>query len=91
MENTTTRLAVLIFKLPDFEFLWEDSAPQGCRKKEDILANEEDGLILYVRMVKYVCSFIAKEFDDLCELRPFIEDPNSGPAISSSTDENIVS
>lgn len=67
MENTTTRLAVLISKLPDFEFSWEDSAPQGCCKKlteEDILANEEDGLILYERMVKYVCSFIANEFDD---------------------------
>ena len=77
MENTTTRLAVLISKLPDFEFSWEDSAPQGCRKKlteEDILGNE-DGLILYERMVKYVCSFIAPEFDDLCDLRPFIDDP----------------
>ena len=86
MENTTTRLAVLISKLSDFEFSWEDSAPQGYRKKltEDLLANKEDGLILYERMVKYVYSFIATEFDDLCDLRPFIDDPNSGPRVQPS-------
>ena len=48
MENTTTQLAVLTSKLLDWEFSWEDDTPQGSHKhltEEDILANEEDGLI----------------------------------------------
>lgn len=74
MENTTTRLAVKISNLPDGEISWEDSTPQGLRKdltEEDVLANEEDGQILYERMVKYVCSFVTREFDDLSELRVY--------------------
>ena len=80
MENTTTRLAVKISNLPDGEISWEDSTPQGLRKdltEEDVLANEEDGQILYERMVKYVCSFVTREFDDLSELRVFTDESDS--------------
>ena len=107
MENTTTRLAVLISNLPDWEFSWEDNTPQGSRKhltEEDILASEEDGLVLYEHMVKYVSSFIVHEFDDLSELCVFINDPSTGPRVKPSvvipmkilfhdekyTDENIL-
>ena len=34
--------------------------------------------------MKYVCSLVATEFDDLCDLRPFIDDPNSGPRVQPS-------
>ena len=86
MENTTTRLAVQISKLPDWEFSWEDTTPRGSCKnltEEDILANEEDGLVLYELLVKYVCTFIAHGFDDLTELRVLV-DPNSAPRVKPS-------
>lgn len=41
--------------MPDWEISWENSTPQGSRKdltEEDILANEEDGQILYEHVVK---------------------------------------
>ena len=93
--------------MPDWEFSWEDTTPRGSRKnltEDDILANEEDGLVLYERMVKYVCTFIAHEFDDLTELQVFVDNPNFAPRVKPSvvipmkilfhdekyTDENIL-
>ena len=47
---TSTRLAIEVQKLPPFPFRWNDTAPQKDRltlKEEDVLPNQEDGLILH--------------------------------------------
>ena len=61
MENTTTRLPVNISKLPDWEISWENSTPQGSRKdltEEDILANEDDGQIMYEHVLNLMFAYL---------------------------------
>ena len=72
MKNTTTRIAVEIKNLPDFEFDWSDCTSQRSIQsltEEDILPNESDGVILYNRMVSYVKKFLVAQFDTLKHLR----------------------
>lgn len=57
MKNTTARIAVEIKNLPGYEFDWNDHTPQcpiQSLTEEDILPCENDGVIIYNRMVAYV-------------------------------------
>ena len=72
MKNTTTRIAVEIKNLPEFEFDWDDHTPQRpvqSLTEEDILPSENDGVIIYNRMVVYVKKFLIAKLDSLKHLR----------------------
>ena len=64
--NTTTRIAVEIKKLPDYDFDWNDHTPVQSLTEEDILPSENDGVI---RMVTYVKKFLIAKLDPLKHLR----------------------
>ncbi len=72
MKNTTTRIAVEIKNLPQYEFDWNDHTPQRpvqTLTEEDILPSENDGVILYNRMVAYIKNFFVDTLDSLKHLR----------------------
>lgn len=75
MENTTSRLAIEIEKLPPFPFDWNDKTPQKDRhtlKEDDILASEEEGIILHKRMVVFISAFLVDHFTNLKDLKQFL-------------------
>ena len=89
MQNTTTRLAIEVQKLPPFPFSWNDRAPQKDRltlKEEDVLPNQEDGLILHGRMVQYVMGFLVEQFATLRGLKDLL--PKRGKEHTKSS--NVV-
>ena len=72
MRNTTTRIAVEIKNLPGYEFDWNDHTPQcpvESLTEDDILPSENDGIIIYNRMVAYVKKFLIDTLDSLEHLR----------------------
>ena len=82
MENTTSRLAVRVTKYPPFEFQWNDKSSQWSRSEldeTDILPSEADGACLHARMVKFVMSFVVKEFASLSDLAQFVPSDSSLP------------
>ena len=61
-----------IKNLPQYEFDWDDHTPQcpvQTLSEEDILPSENDGVILYNRMVAYVRNFLIDTLDSLEHLR----------------------
>lgn len=72
MRNTTTRIAVEIKNLSGYEFDWNDHTPQcpvESLTEDDILPSENDGIIIYNRMVAYVKKFLIDTLDSLEHLR----------------------
>jgi hypothetical protein len=88
MENTTSRLAVRIAKLPPFEFQWNDTTSQWPRSEldeTDILPSEADGAALYARMIEFMMSFMVKELVSLSDLAQFVtSDTCSSPSVQKS-------
>ena len=80
MQNTTARLAIELQKLPPFSFDWSDTSPQRDRlslKVDDILASEEDGMILHSRMVSFMMNFLVENFSSLNNLKHFLRTQTS--------------
>lgn len=75
MLNLTTRLAVSIRYLPEWDVDWSDSQPQRSRQTltiSDFLPTEEDSQELQARAVRYMMEFLATEFDSLANLKGLV-------------------
>jgi len=75
MLNATSRLAVRIQHLPDWEVDWEDTKPQKSRRElklHDILPSEADGEEFHQRAVHFVMQLLVTEFDSLADLRKHV-------------------
>ena len=75
MLNLTSRLAIKIKYLPDYEFDWSDTAPQRPRTSltvEDFLPNEIDATVLKQRAVHYMMGFLVETFTSLKDLADFV-------------------
>ena len=78
MTNLTSRLAIKIRHLPDFEFSWSDSTPQRPRSAlgvEDFLPNEHDATILKERAVHYIMCILTEHFPVLKHLQKLVPPP----------------
>ena len=78
MTNLTSRLAIKIRYLPDFDFNWSDITPQGTRASLTIgqfLPSESDCCILKERAVHFMMTFLVENFPSLKHLLKFIPTP----------------
>ena len=65
MMNVTSRLAVEIRHLPDFEFSWSDKTPQRSRDSitvEDVLPSQDDSRVLKEHAVQFLIRFLVESF-----------------------------
>ena len=75
MTNLTSRLAVRIRHIPEFEFSWSDTKPQRARSSltiEYFLPSEVDSALLTERAVDYMMAFLVDNFTSLKKLCKFI-------------------
>ena len=75
MMNVTSRLAVKIRYLPDFEFSWSDNTPQRSRDSitiADISPSEEDAKALKEHAIRYIMGFLVTSFTSLSDLAEFV-------------------
>ena len=75
MMNVTSRLALRIRYLPDFEFDWSDTTPQRPRDSltaDDFLPSEEDARILKQHAVHFMMGFLVESFTSLSDLTKFV-------------------
>ena len=73
--NVTSRLAVKIRHLPDFQFSWSDTTPQRSRDSitiEDILPSQNDSRVLKEHAVQFMMGFLVEAFGDLNDLKKFV-------------------
>lgn len=78
--NVTSRLAIKIRHLPDFDYQWSDSHSQRSRQDvviDDILPSVEDSRILYQRAVDFTKEFLVTHFTTFSDLNQFI--PSKSP------------
>ena len=90
MLNATSRLAVDIRHLPDWEVDWDDTKPQRSRKElhlQDVLPSEADGEEFHRRAVHFVMQLLVTEFDSLSDLKRHI--PPEEP-LFPATKTNVV-
>ena len=82
MLNVTSRIAVRIDKLPDWEVDWNDNKPQlsvDSLTVADFLPSEDDATHLKQRAVRYMKNVLVSEFSSLSDLKPFVsEDDHRG-------------
>lgn len=74
MLNITSRLAIRIRNLPDWDVDWTDSKAQRSRDSltvDDFLPNEEDAKEIKQRAADYVQRFLVDEFPSLSDLAKF--------------------
>ena len=72
MLNLTTRLAVNIRYLPEWEVDWSDTSPQRSRDSltiSDFLPTEGDAQQLRERAIHYTKEFLVTEFSSLTDLK----------------------
>lgn len=75
MMNATSRLAVRIQHLPDWEVDWEDTKPQKSRRELkllNVLPSGADGEEFHWRAVHFVMQFLVTQFDSLTDLRKHV-------------------
>ena len=75
MLNITSRLAVRLQNLPNWNVDWADSQPQRTRQSlniSDFLPSSEDARHLKERATAFLMKFLAEEFDSLSDLQPFV-------------------
>ena len=79
MTNLTSRLAIKIRYLPDFDFDWSDTKPQMPRSSltiDHFLPSEQDCVTLQERAVEYLMSFLVEMFPCLEHLATLIPKPD---------------
>ena len=85
--NSTTRLAVKIQNLPDWDVDWFDTHPQQSRQAltiSDILPSVEDASVLEKRAVRFLMSFLVSEFSSLSDLSSLVPtQPSPNPVQKS--------
>ena len=72
MLNLTSRLAIKLRYLPDWEFDWSDNTPQRSRDSltlEEFLPDLEDAAEFMQRAVDYTMRFLVREFPSLHHLK----------------------
>ena len=72
MLNLTTRLAVNLRYLPDWEVNWSDTCPQRSQESltiSDFPPSEEDAEMLRERAIHYTMEFLVTEFSSLTDLK----------------------
>ena len=77
MLNLTSRLAIKLRYLPDWEFDWSDNSPQCSRDSltlEEFLPDEEDAAEFTQLAIEYTMRFLVKEFPSLHTLRNTLSD-----------------
>lgn len=70
--NVTTRLAIRLRHLPNWNFDWTNMQPQRSRESltiSDFLPNEEDATELKKRATHYLMRFLTQEFKGLTHLK----------------------
>ena len=75
MMNVTSRLAIRIRYIPDFEFDWSDKTPQRSRQSitiEDVSPSQSDARVLKQRAIQFIMEFLVKTFSNLQDLEEFI-------------------
>ena len=90
MLNATSRLAISIQHLPDWEVDWDDTKPQKSRRElqlHDILPSEADGEEFHKRAVHFVMQLLVAEFDSLSNLSRYV--PPEKP-LFPATKTNVV-
>ena len=68
MMNITSRLAIGLRHLPDWQFNWSDTQPQRSRESlsiADFLPSEEDGAELQTRATHFLMRFLTEELEAL--------------------------
>ena len=88
--NLTSRLAVRIKYLPDWEFDWADKKPQRSRESlniSDFLPTEQDFGELKKRAVNYIAGFLVQEYKSLQPLHRFV--PERAPIHPPSKSEFV--
>ena len=74
MMNITSRLAIRLRHLPDWQFDWSDTQPQRSRESlsiSDFLPSEEDGAELETRAIHFLMRFLTEELEALAGLRKY--------------------
>ena len=80
MLNITSRIAIRIRYLPDWEVDWNDTTPQKSRNSltvVDFLLNESDAAETHERAVRYMMKFMVTTFKTFSDLKQFIPDEKS--------------
>ena len=75
MLNITSRLAIHLRYLPEWEFDWSDMHPQRSRESlnlSDFLPDEHDTAELKTRAIQYIMRFLVQEFSELHVLGQFV-------------------
>lgn len=75
MLNLTSRIAVQIQNLPDWEVDWTDNKPQKLRSSltcSDFLPDESDAAALHKHAEQYVMEVLVTEFSSLHDLQPYL-------------------
>ena len=85
MMNVTSRLALRIRHLPNFEFDWSDSTPQHPRESltVDDFFPSEDARILK-RALQFLMGFLVESFTSLSDLSQFVLAPEHLHPITES-------
>ena len=75
MLNITSRLAIRLRYLPEWEFDWSDMHPQRSKESlnlSDFLPDEHDAAELKTRAIQYIMRFLVQEFSELHVLGQFV-------------------
>ena len=75
MTNITSRLAISLQHLPDWQFNWSDMQPQRRRESltfSDFLPTEDDAEELKFRAIHYIMHFLVHKFKELQGLKEFL-------------------
>lgn len=84
MLNVTSRLAIRIRYLPDFDFDWANTTPQRLRESltiDGFLPSEEDAQLLKQRAISW---FLVETFSSLSDLAKFVPSPEHLHAVTKS-------
>ena len=75
MLNATSRIAIRISNLPDWEIDWSDTIPQRSRDSltvVDFMLSETDAAEIHERAVCYMMGFMVKSFSTFSDLKKFV-------------------
>ena len=99
MLNITSRLAIRLRYLPDWEFDWSDTQPQRSRESltiSDFLPDEHDAAELKSRAIHYVMRILMQNFKHLRDLAQYAPDeqpfhPSQKAEVAPMKDEKFTS
>ena len=80
MLNVTSRIAIKIRYMPNWEFDWSDTTPQRSRTSltaVDFLMSEADATEIHQRAVRYMKRFMVSAFSTFADLKQFVADDTS--------------